>query len=199
MIEYNGPTSIPDYWISLTGSSRPPRRINTPRHHGRALLKSPHRFGARCGNFSRRRPDPGFVFRTFSHHRAETSSHAREKSLDPRPKAQQSRLNKSNLRWNGRTGRAVLGPRNFNNIPRKQLHVGWTRVRGEEKKITGFRLWLCRWKLYRPTSVLLSDNPENVTVVSFPTRCCMKLAVVYSYSGRCPSPWFRSFLCPPWS
>lgn len=98
MIEYNGPTSIPDYWISLTGSSRPPRRINTPRHHGRALLKSPHRFGARCGNFSRRRPDPGFVFRTFSHHRAETSSHAREKSLDPRPKAQQSRLNKSNLR-----------------------------------------------------------------------------------------------------
>lgn len=65
MIEYNGPTSIPDYWISLTGSSRPPRRINTPRHHGRALLKSPHRFGARCGNFGRRRPDPGFVFRTF--------------------------------------------------------------------------------------------------------------------------------------
>lgn len=132
MIQYNGPTSIPDYWISLTGSSRPPRRINTPRHHGRAPLESPHGFGARCGNFGRRRPDPGFVFRTF-HATAPRAHHMPEKSLDPRQKAQQSRLNKANLTLSGRTGRAVLGRHHFNNITRKQLHVGWTRARGEEK------------------------------------------------------------------
>lgn len=47
-----------------------------------------------------------------------------------------------------------------------------------------------------PTSVLMSDSPEKTTGVSFPTRCSTQLAEVYSYSGRCPSPWFRSFLCP---
>lgn len=131
MIQYNEPTSIPDYWISLTGSSRPPRRINTPRHHGRAPLKSPHRFGARWGNFGRRRPDPGFVFRTFYTTALITCQRRR---LDPRPKSQQSRLNKSNLTLSGRTGGAILGRHNFNNITRKQLHIGWTRARGEEKK-----------------------------------------------------------------
>lgn len=75
-IQYNGPTSIPDYWISLTGRSRPPRRINTPRHHGRAPLKSPRTFGARWGNFGP--PDPGFVFLTLH-----TTSHAREKGWTP--------------------------------------------------------------------------------------------------------------------
>lgn len=63
----------------------------------------------------------------------ESSSHAEKKSLDPRHKAQQSRLNKANLTLSGRTGRAVLGRHHFNNITRKQLHVGWTRARGEEK------------------------------------------------------------------
>lgn len=129
MIQYNGPTSIPDYWIILTGRSRPPRRINTPRHHGRAPLESPHGFGARCGNFG---PTQGLYSAHFTPQPRELIT-CQKKSLDPRHKAQQSRLNKANLTLSGRTGRAVLGRHHFNNITRKQLHVGWTRARGEEK------------------------------------------------------------------
>lgn len=89
------------------------------------------------------------------------------------------------------------GGHHFNNITGKQLHVGWTHahVGGKKTKTNGPLVVTLPVKTAAPTCVLTSDNPENMFGVSFPTRCSTQLAEVYSYSGRCPSPWFRSFFC----
>lgn len=145
-----------------------------------------------------------FVFRTYptpaprsSHHRPQKKSPLPSTPGPPPPRILTRHRRKQLGEKRDRRESQPAGGHNVDNITAKQLHVGPTHDH-VEKKFNGLLLLvtLAEKKQPLPTSVLMSDSPEKMTGVSFPTRCSTQLAEVYSYSGRCPSPWFRSFLCP---
>lgn len=149
MTPHNGPTSAPDYWISLTGDTRPARRINTPRHHGPARPGSHSLLPA--GTLSSVGPArPGFRIRTFPT-TAPITCHRKSQDSPPpafpfparrRPTSRFNNLNLASRRPDREDcpRGTPAGGHESNNITRKQLHVGWSRARGEGGGINGLQV-----------------------------------------------------------
>lgn len=138
VLEYNGSTSIPDYWISL---NRQQKATESDKHTNATRPRSWRRGRAKDGAQTANQGHgvgPDFVFPAYPSP-APGALHRRQKKATPNPRGpllptvsvQRLAKRKSEAR------RGQLADIIFTNITRTQLHVGWTRARVEENS-TGF-------------------------------------------------------------
>lgn len=146
--------------------------------------------------------EPDFVFRSYptpapgAHHRPRKKVHSRPHQDPHRHLPSEYKPTNTRQKPAGERTRDTVNRRarlaDLMSTTSQQSNFTSDGLMPMERKYSGFfavTLEIKENNSSPPTSVLVSDSPEDVAAVPFPTRCWAQLAEVNSYSsGRCPSP-----------